>query len=96
MFLKFILSCPSCFNSVETKNASSASKELWKHVVGVKWFSDVKLFVSFIVMFPKLWLGCRKLMKNFSPWQQISIALAILAAAFYFALQTPWVAAPFG
>jgi hypothetical protein len=36
-------------------------------------------------------------MKNFSPWQQISIALAILAAVFfYFALQTPWVAALFG
>jgi hypothetical protein len=35
-------------------------------------------------------------MKNFSPWQQISIALAILAAVFYFALQIPWVAALFG
>jgi hypothetical protein len=36
------------------------------------------------------------LMQNFSPWQQISIALAILAAVFYFALQIPWVAALFG
>jgi len=35
-------------------------------------------------------------MKNFSPWQQISIALAILAAVFYFALQIPSVAALFG
>jgi hypothetical protein len=35
-------------------------------------------------------------MKNFSPWQQISIVLAILAAVFYFALQIPWVAALFG
>jgi hypothetical protein len=35
-------------------------------------------------------------MKNFSPWQQISIALAILAILFYFALQIPWVAALFG
>jgi hypothetical protein len=29
-------------------------------------------------------------------WQQISIALAILAAVFYFALQIPWVAGLFG
>jgi hypothetical protein len=36
------------------------------------------------------------LMQNFSPWQQISIALAILTAVFYFALQIPWVAALFG
>jgi hypothetical protein len=35
-------------------------------------------------------------MQNFSPWQQISIALAILVAVFYFALQIPWVAALFG
>jgi len=35
-------------------------------------------------------------MKNFSPWQQLSIALAILAILFYFALQIPWVAALFG
>jgi hypothetical protein len=41
-------------------------------------------------------LGCGKPMKNFSPWQQISIALAILATVFYFALQIPWVAALFG
>jgi hypothetical protein len=34
-------------------------------------------------------------MENFTPWQQISIALAILAAAVYFALQIPWVAALF-
>jgi hypothetical protein len=35
-------------------------------------------------------------MKNFSPWQQISIACAILAILFYFPLQIPWVAALFG
>jgi hypothetical protein len=35
-------------------------------------------------------------MQNFSPWQQISIALAILAAVFYFALQILWVAALVG
>ena len=35
-------------------------------------------------------------MKNFSPWQQLSIALTILAILFYFALQIPWVAALFG
>jgi hypothetical protein len=35
-------------------------------------------------------------MKNFSRWQQISIALAILAILFYFAFQIPWVAALFG
>jgi len=35
-------------------------------------------------------------MQNFSPWQQNSIALAVLAAIFYFALQIPWVAALFG
>jgi hypothetical protein len=35
-------------------------------------------------------------MQNVSPWQQISIALAILAAVFYFALQIPCVAALFG
>jgi hypothetical protein len=35
-------------------------------------------------------------MQNFSPWQQISIALAIFVAIFYFALQMPWVAALFG
>jgi hypothetical protein len=35
-------------------------------------------------------------MKNFSPLQQISIACAILAILFYFALQIPWVAAFFG
>jgi hypothetical protein len=35
-------------------------------------------------------------MKNFSPLQQISIACAILAILFYFALQIPWVAALFG
>jgi hypothetical protein len=35
-------------------------------------------------------------MKNFSPWQQLSIALAILVILFYFALQIPWVAALFG
>jgi hypothetical protein len=35
-------------------------------------------------------------MKNFSPWQQLSIAFAILAILFYFALQIPWVAALFG
>jgi hypothetical protein len=35
-------------------------------------------------------------MQNFSAWQQISIALAILTAVFYFALQIPWVAALFG
>lgn len=40
--------------------------------------------------------GCLTLMKNFSPWQQISIALAILATVFYFALQIPWVAALLG
>jgi hypothetical protein len=40
--------------------------------------------------------GCAKLMQNFSPLQQISIALAILAVLFYFALQIPWVAALFG
>jgi hypothetical protein len=35
-------------------------------------------------------------MQNFSPLQQTSIALAILVAIFYFALQIPWVAALFG
>ena len=39
---------------------------------------------------------CGTPMQNFSPWQQISIALAVLAAIFYFALQIPWVAALFG
>jgi hypothetical protein len=35
-------------------------------------------------------------MKSFSPWQQLSIVLAIIVILFYFALQIPWVAALFG
>jgi hypothetical protein len=35
-------------------------------------------------------------MKAFTPMQQISIALAIMAVLFFFALQIEWVAVIFG
>ena len=38
----------------------------------------------------------RTVLKNFSPWQLISTALAIAVLVFFFALQIEWVAALFG
>jgi len=61
---------------------------------------DVGVFSPEVPSKRQLKLGCHSSgaqpMKNFSPLQQISIACAILAILFYFALQIPWVAALFG